>query len=216
MCGTEASEASKSSESEEITEDIGEINRLGEFALLDSCKKATGFFAMGHPITVSVNVSSHQFSNPDFHFTVMNAIEKAGLDPNFLELEITESVVMNNLSGTVRTMELLRREGVRFSLDDFGTGYSSLSYIRHLPLSGIQVDKAFISDITGNTETQAIFRMLVSLTKELRLEITAEGVETIEQRDFIASMGSDILIQGYYYSRPLPPDDFAAFLGGAR
>jgi diguanylate cyclase (GGDEF)-like protein/PAS domain S-box-containing protein len=199
-----------------LAEEIGEINRLGEFALLDSCKKATGFFAMGHPITVSVNVSSHQFSNPDFHFTVMNAIEKAGLDPNFLELEITESVVMNNLSGTVRTMELLRREGVRFSLDDFGTGYSSLSYIRHLPLSGIKVDKAFISDITGNTETQAIFRMLVSLTKELRLEITAEGVETIEQRDFIASLGSDILIQGYYYSRPLPPDDFAAFLGGAR
>ncbi len=199
-----------------LAEEIGEINRLGEFALLDSCRKTAGFRDMGHEITVSVNVSSHQFANPDFHYTVMNATESTGLDPHSLELEITESVIMNNLSGTVHTMELLRREGIRFSLDDFGTGYSSLSYIRNLPLSGIKIDKSFISDITDNHETQAIFRMLVALTNELRLEITAEGVETQEQRDFIASLGKDIRIQGYYYSRPLPPDDFAAFLERTR
>ena len=199
-----------------LAEEIGEINRLGEFALLDSCRKTAGFHGMGHEISVSVNVSSHQFANPDFHNTVMSATESAGLDPHSLELEITESVIMNDLSGTVRTMERLRREGIRFSLDDFGTGYSSLSYIRNLPLSGIKIDKSFISDITNNHETQAIFRMLVALTNELRLEITAEGVETQEQRDFIASLGADIRIQGYFYSRPLPPDDFASFLGRTR
>ncbi|HOO65092.1 MAG TPA: EAL domain-containing protein, partial [Synergistaceae bacterium] len=140
------------------------------------------------------------------------AMEKAQVDPAMVELEITESAFMTNLTKAVRIMKDLQKEGIRFSLDDFGTGYSSLSYIHHLPLSGIKVDRSLTFDLHTNENTRAIISTLVFMARELGLELTVEGVETQEQLRFVQSLGEDLLVQGYLFSPPLPPEEFLRYL----
>ena len=195
-----------------LAEEIGEIVSLGKMAMSTACKQAREWNAQGHPLQIAVNVSPQQFSDNAFSASVLEAIEKAQVDPATVELEITESAFMTNLSKAVRIMKDLQKEGIRFSLDDFGTGYSSLSYIHHLPLSGIKVDRSLTFDLHTNADTRAIISTLAFMARELGLELTVEGVETQEQLQFIQSLGNDLMVQGYLFSPPLPPEEFLRYL----
>ena len=195
-----------------LAEEMGAIFSLGKIAINSACQQAREWQTRGYPLQVSVNVSPQQFSDSAFFASILEAIEKAQVDPTTVELEITESAFMTNLSKAVRIMKDLRKEGIRFSLDDFGTGYSSLSYIHHLPLSGIKIDRSLTFDLHTNADTRAIISTLVFMAGELGLELTVEGVETQEQLQFIQSLGKDLLIQGYLFSPPLPPEEFLRYL----
>ncbi|HPJ26958.1 MAG TPA: EAL domain-containing protein, partial [Synergistaceae bacterium] len=195
-----------------LAEEIGEIVALGRVAMSTACKQVREWNIQGHQLHVAVNVSPQQFSDNAFSASVLEAMEKAQVDPAMVELEITESAFMTNLTKAVRIMKDLQKEGVRFSLDDFGTGYSSLSYIHHLPLSGIKVDRSLTFDLHTNENTRAIISTLVFMARELGLELTVEGVETQEQLRFIQSLGEDLLVQGYLFSPPLPPEEFLRYL----
>ncbi len=195
-----------------LAEEVGAIFSLGKIAINSACRQTREWHTQGYPLQIAVNVSPQQFSDSAFFASILEAIEEAQVDPATVELEITESAFMTNLPKAVRIMEDLRKEGIRFSLDDFGTGYSSLSYIHHLPLSGIKIDRSLTFDLHTNADTRAIISTLVFMAGELGLELTVEGVETQEQLAFIQSLGKDLLIQGYLFSPPLPPEEFLRYV----
>jgi polar amino acid transport system substrate-binding protein len=196
-----------------LAEEMGEIDSLGEMALLTSSEQLQRWNReLNTKLSLAVNVSSKQFNQEDFSVSILRSVEEAGVDPTLLELEITESVFMNDLQRAKAVMETLNREGIRFSLDDFGTGYSSLSYIQHLPLWGIKIDRSLTADVHYNPSTQAVMSTLAFMAQELNLELTVEGVETEEQLQFIRSLGKEILVQGYLFAPPLPPEEFLRYL----
>ena len=195
-----------------LAEDIGEINSLGRFVLERSCLQAKEWRGEGKNIVMCVNVSAKQLASESFVHSVQSALERTGTPPHELELEITESAFMSNPEYATRIMEELRERGLRFTLDDFGTGYSSLSYIRSLPLAGIKIDRSFTADL-DNPKTRAIVSTIMHMAGELNLELTVEGIETTTELDTIRSLaprGRDILLQGYLFSRPIPPDTFSS------
>ena len=195
-----------------LAEDIGEINSLGRFVLERSCLQAKEWRGEGKNIVMCVNVSAKQLASESFVHSVQSALERTGTPPHELELEITESAFMSNPEYATRVMEELRERGLRFTLDDFGTGYSSLSYIRSLPLAGIKIDRSFTADL-DNPKTRAIVSTIMHMAGELNLELTVEGIETTTELDTIRSLaprGRDILLQGYLFSRPIPPDTFSS------
>jgi EAL domain-containing protein (putative c-di-GMP-specific phosphodiesterase class I) len=155
--------------------------------------------------SVSVNISASQFSHPDFVKLVMRALESTGACPTRLKLELTESMLVKNPEDTIAKMTQLRTSGVAFSLDDFGTGYSSLSYLKRLPLHQIKIDQSFVKDVLTDIKDAAIVRTILALGQTLEIEVIAEGVESREQRDFLAHLGCH-LYQGYFFSEPLPAD----------
>jgi EAL domain-containing protein (putative c-di-GMP-specific phosphodiesterase class I) len=138
-------------------------------------------------------------------------LERTGADPHKLKLELTESLLIDNLSDTIAKMGELKARGVGFSLDDFGTGYSSLSYLKRLPLDQIKIDQSFVNDVLTDPNDAAIARTIVALGHSLGLIVIAEGVETEQQRDFLAQYGCDAY-QGFLYSLPLPAEQFLAFM----
>ena len=133
--------------------------------------------------------------------------------PNLLELEMTESILVLNVEQTVSMLEKLRELGVSIVVDDFGTGYSSLSYLRRFPVQKLKIDKEFVDNLPDDKEDSALARAIIAMGHSLNMLVVAEGVETVEQLEFLHSIKCDF-IQGYYYSKPLPPDDFKAFLKG--
>jgi len=153
--------------------------------------------------TVAVNVSERQFNDPEFVSTVERAIDQSGADARLLRLELTESMLHDDLNKTLYKMNALRRRGVEFSLDDFGTGYSSLSYLKKLPLNHLKIDKSFIDDVLSDPNDSAIVRTILALARNLDLHVIAEGVETDAQMDFLVSCGC-AAFQGYLFSRPVP------------
>ncbi len=197
-----------------LAEETGEIIRLGELALKMSCMMNSELASQGHNLKVAVNVSPKQFFSKDLMTMVEKAINISGLPPSLLELEITESTVMQDIRTAIKIMNKLRSAGVTFSLDDFGTGYSSLSHIKNLPLSGVKIDKSFIDDIAVSAETRGIIKALSMMSLDLKLDLTIEGIETAEQLEVIKSLAPGVLIQGYYYSKPLPPADFIRYIKG--
>ena len=134
----------------------------------------------------------------------------AGLSPNLLELEITESAIMENAESVLDTLSSLKEIGLHLSIDDFGTGYSSLSYLKHFPIDKLKIDRSFVQDITDDSVNNANIETIINMGHNLKLKVIAEGVETAEQLDTLKQLGCDE-IQGYYYSRPLSPQDFVAF-----
>jgi EAL domain-containing protein (putative c-di-GMP-specific phosphodiesterase class I) len=158
-----------------------------------------------------VNVSSMQFRNRGLVETVMAALAESGLPAHRLELEITESVFLNNDGHTLELLDQLRRTGVRISLDDFGTGYSSLSYLRSFPFDKIKVDRTFVQDVGSSRNTMVIVNAVINLAIGLEMIVTAEGVETQAQLDWLKSAGCTEA-QGYLISRPLPATGFRSFL----
>ena len=194
-------------------EEIGLIRPLGHWVLRTACELLARWAvspATAH-LTMAVNVSAHQLHRPDFVAQVLGVLAATRAPAGRLKLELTESLLVNDVEGTIAKMERLKRAGVRFSLDDFGTGYSSLSYLHRLPLSQLKIDKSFVRDALGGQQGAAIAHTILALGKALRLTVLAEGVETVEQLAFISSAGCSEY-QGYLYSRPLPEAALAAFI----
>jgi EAL domain-containing protein (putative c-di-GMP-specific phosphodiesterase class I) len=165
------------------------------------------------PLRVAVNLSARQFDRGDLVSTVADVLEETGLDPSCLELEITESLLMENFETSSWTLDELKSVvgGLRVSIDDFGTGYSSLSYLKSLPIDLLKIDQSFVRDIPGDPDDAAITAAIIGLAHNLRLGVIAEGVETEEQVAFLRERGCDEA-QGYYFSRPLPADEFVELL----
>ena len=195
-----------------LAEDCGLIYPLGHWVLVRACEQLTAWAshpALGH-LTLAVNVSILQFREPRFVDDLVAVLQQTGVNPMRLKLEITESLLADNVQEVIDKMIALKAHGVGFSLDDFGTGYSSLAYLKRLPLHQLKIDRSFVRDILTDANDAAIARTVVALAQSLGLDVIAEGVETIEQRNFLA--GADChAYQGFYFSRPLPVEDFEAY-----
>lgn len=196
-----------------VAEEVGEIDRLGLIALRQACHMARAMEDAGTPVRIAVNVSPKQLFTHGFTSQVLRIMDMERLDPRWLELEITESAVMEDLNRATRIMGELVVEGLQFTLDDFGTGYSSLSHIRTLPIGGFKIDRSFVMDLADNTETQSICSLFMKLARDLHMELTVEGVETAAQMEFLQQF-PEASIQGFYYSKPLSPQEFRNYVAG--
>jgi EAL domain-containing protein (putative c-di-GMP-specific phosphodiesterase class I) len=192
-----------------IAEESGLIIELGEWVLRQACAEAA---AWNRPLRISVNVSAVQFRRGDLQGLVHTVLLETGVAPERLELEITEGVLIENLSRAAAVLRNLKALGIRIALDDFGTGYSSLSYLQSFPLDLIKIDRRFISDLEERNDSIAIVRAVIGLAHGLQLPVVAEGVETAEQRDILVREGCNEL-QGFFIGRPLPIERYAELTG---
>jgi diguanylate cyclase (GGDEF)-like protein/PAS domain S-box-containing protein len=192
-----------------LAEETGMILQLGHWVLESACKQLAiwGAKAETAHLSVAVNVSSRQFRHPEFVKQVLAVLERTGARPKSLKLELTESLLVENVEALIRKMGSLKEHGVGFSLDDFGTGYSSLAYLKRLPLDQLKIDQSFVRDVLTDANDAAIARTIVALGQTLGLEVIAEGVETADQRDFLAQNGCHAY-QGYLFSKPLAAEEF--------
>ncbi|MDP1998350.1 MAG: EAL domain-containing protein, partial [Rhodoferax sp.] len=188
-----------------LAEQTGLIVPLGQWALGAACEQLAAWALKSHTaqLTLAVNVSVRQFRQADFVAEVLSLLECSGADPRLLRLEITESLLVDDMGGAIQKMGQLRAAGLRFSLDDFGTGYSSLAYLRQLPLEQLKIDKSFVRDVLTNPSDAAIAQTVLTLGQTLGLTVVAEGVETQAQCDFLKRHGCR-MFQGYLFGRPLP------------
>ncbi|HEY6922890.1 MAG TPA: EAL domain-containing protein [Steroidobacteraceae bacterium] len=207
-----------------IAEETGLIVPIGEWVLHEACRQARAWHLSGmKPLRIAVNLSAQQFKQKSLITTVREALAAADLDPAYLELELTESAVMQDAESSIQVLRQLSGLGVRISVDDFGTGYSSLSYLRRLPLDKLKIDRSFIREVAASRDDAEIVRAIVSLAHSLHLKVIAEGVETDEQLTFLRGLGCD-QYQGFHCSPPVPADEFEkmmrmaapdiAFVGG--
>ncbi len=195
-----------------IAENNGLILPIGEWVLRSAAKQAKKWIDEEmDPIIIAVNISAVQFRHLSLPETVSKILEEVGLPPFYLELELTESVAMHNPQKAISTMNDLHHRGVRMSIDDFGTGYSSLNYLKKFKIYKLKIDQSFVRDVNTDEEDKAIVSTIINMSKSLGLKTIAEGVETIEQLEYLKEQGCDE-IQGYYYSKPLPVKDFEAFV----
>ena len=186
-----------------VAEECGLIAQISAWVLGEACRQTRAWQLQGLPfLRVGVNLSASEFRHGSLLETVGRALQEAGLEPRFLEVELTESVVMSNPEESVAILEQLSAMGVLVSVDDFGTGYSSMSYLRRLPIDKLKIDRAFINEITARPDDASIVQAIVSLAHSLRLKVVAEGVETAGQLQFLKNLGCD-QYQGYLFSRPL-------------
>ena len=195
-----------------VAEDIGLINPIGDWVLREACRQLRAWQDAGlPPLFVAVNVSPIQFRQAGFVDTVARALSASGLDARYLELELTERTVMNDAEQNLGTLSALNDMGIELALDDFGTGYSSLAYLKRIPVGKLKIDRSFVRDLEVDPDDRAIASTILSMGRSLRLKVLAEGVETAEQYEILRGMGCE-LVQGYHFSRPLPPEQFVAFL----
>jgi len=195
-----------------LAEEIGLILPIGAWVLQTACADAMRWQAMGlPPIQISVNISPIQFRDPDLQKNILAAHVSTGLPASRLEIEITESTLMEDAAHALRVMQSLRDQGIHIALDDFGTGYSSLQYLRQLPLTKLKIDRAFVRDMPASKADQAIVRSVITLAKALDMRVTAEGVETGDQHAALAELGCHI-IQGFYFSGPVPFEGIVGLL----
>jgi diguanylate cyclase len=195
-----------------VAEDCGLIGAIGEWVVREACRQARAWQDAGlPPVRVAVNISPTQFRHGDLLATIRRALDDARLEARFLEVELTESVVMTEPEASVTILEQLSQMGILVSVDDFGTGYSSMSYLRRLPVDKLKIDREFIREIVSHPDDASIVRAIVSLAHSLRLKVVAEGVEAAEQLEFLKSLGCDEY-QGYYFSPAVPAKDFAVLL----
>ena len=192
-----------------LAEESGLILPIGQWILDAACAQLKTWERdpRARDLQLSVNVSARQFHQPDFVEQVRQSLLASGADPTRLKLELTESVVLDNVETVIGRMQELDRLGVGFSLDDFGTGYSSLSYLKRLPLDQIKIDQSFVRDVPGDPNDAAIVRAILAMSRSLGLQVIAEGVETEVQRDFLFENGCSAF-QGYLFGRPLPIEEW--------
>ena len=193
-----------------VAEDCGLIVPLGYWVMRTACRDAARWQA-GGPLRVSVNISARQLGDPQFLERVMDILREEGLPAHLLEIELTETVLMDNMEAGAHTLHRLSQLGIHLAIDDFGTGYSSLAYLRQLPMRRLKIDRSFVKDLPGQEHSRTIVTAIVALAHGLGLQITAEGVETPEQADYLVRQGCDVL-QGYLFARPMPVGDFQAQL----
>jgi diguanylate cyclase (GGDEF)-like protein len=196
-----------------LAEESGLILSIGQWVLDTACAqlKAWENDPRTRALQLSVNVSARQFHQPDFIEQVRHSLLASGAEPTRLKLELTESVVLDNIETVISRMQELDRLGVGFSLDDFGTGYSSLSYLKRLPLDQIKIDQSFVRDIPGDPNDAAIVRAILAMSQSLGLQVIAEGVETQAQRDFLFENGCNAY-QGYLFGKPVPIEEWTGIL----
>lgn len=199
-----------------LAEETGLIVPIGEWVLRTACLQASEWREQGLLLTrIAVNISVLQFVRPDFPNVVQTILEETGLDPSALELEITESVLAKDTTGAVSTLRRLKEIGVQLSIDDFGTGYSSLSQLKHFPIDRLKIDQSFVSGVTTNRHDAAITKAVLAMASSMELMVVAEGVETQEQLSFLEGNHCDE-VQGYFLSRPLPPEQVESTLREAQ
>jgi diguanylate cyclase (GGDEF)-like protein len=192
-----------------LAEETGLIVPIGSWVLLEACRQAKAWQAQGLPhLTVAVNLSARQFRKGDLAQSVSAILEQTGLDAQLLDLEITESMVMDDSDGAEQTMHNLKQLGVKLSLDDFGTGYSSLNCLRRFPVDTLKIDRSFINDVASDQSCASVATSIIAIAHNLKLDTVAEGVETREQLAFLAGCGCDAY-QGFVFSKPLPAEQFA-------
>ncbi|BEP91835.1 hypothetical protein GmRootA79_02190 [Acidovorax sp. A79] len=192
-----------------IAESSGLILRMGDWMIQQACETLARLQAAGHSLSLSVNVSQRQFRQDDFVERIRHVLARTGALPANLILEVTESLLIENLDDTIARMTEIVRLGVRFSIDDFGTGYSSLAYLKRLPLYELKIDRSFVQDTPDDPDDTAIVQSIISVARHLRLRVVAEGVETRAQADFLADSQCDCL-QGYLFGRPEPLETWLA------
>ncbi len=190
-----------------LAEETGLVVLIGDMVLREACRQARAWQDQGlPPLHIAVNVSARQFLENSLIDQVASALQAAGLDPQWLELELTESLIMRDVEGAIERMHALKELGVSIAIDDFGTGYSSLSTLRRFPLSRLKIDRSFIADIPEKAGDMAITSAIVSLGRTLELEVVAEGVETEEQAQFLEGAGCE-MFQGFLFAKPLPASE---------
>ena len=200
-----------------LAEQTGLILPLGAWVLGTACLQLVDWARKPglQDLTLAVNVSVQQFRQPDFVQQVHAVLERTGVQPRRLKLELTESSLVHDMEDIIAKMEQLKALGVGFSLDDFGTGYSSLSYLKRLPLDQLKIDQSFVRDVLTDPNGAAIARMVIGLGDSLHLAVIAEGVETLEQREFLMRNGCH-LFQGYLFSKPVPAEAFESYVMAAQ
>jgi diguanylate cyclase (GGDEF)-like protein/PAS domain S-box-containing protein len=198
-----------------LAEETGLILPLGSWVLETACRQIAAWAEREETahITLAVNVSARQFRQPNFTEVVMEALDRTGANPQNLKLELTESMLVDNVDDVIVKMTTLRSRGLKFALDDFGTGYSSLSYLKRLPLDQLKIDQSFVRDLFTDANDGAIAQTIVALGQAMGLSVIAEGVETEEQRDFLTRLGCHAF-QGFLFSRPLPLEQFLQMVRG--
>ena len=195
-----------------VAEDCGLILPIGNWVLREACKQARGWVDAGLPLgTMAVNISAMEFRDENFFEGVMAILQDTGFDPRSLELELTESVLMKRAESTESILRKLRARGVQLAVDDFGTGYSSLSYLRKFPIDALKIDQSFVRQITTAPDETTIVTAMISMGRSLKLRVIAEGVETLKELEFLQAHQCDEA-QGYYFSRPVLPEQFAKLL----
>lgn len=196
-----------------LAEQTGMIRPLGHWVLGTACAQLVKWAQQPETakLSLSINVSAQEFKQQDYVVQVLSVLQRSGACPSLLKIELTESMLVNDVNDIISKMTALKAAGIRISLDDFGTGYSSLTYLKKLPLDQLKVDQSFVREMLSSSQDEAIVRTVVSLAQHMELEVIAEGVETEEQRQFLQSIGC-FSIQGYLLSRPLSIQDFNAFL----
>ena len=195
-----------------LAEETGLILSIGAWVLESACAQNKAWQDAGHPpLVVAVNLSPRQFRQQDIACVVRECLTETGLAPRFLELEITESMVMQDVTRVALVLNELKLMGISLAMDDFGTGYSSLGYLKRFPFDKLKIDKSFVRDITCEPDNAAIAKAIIAMAHSLHLKVIAEGVETLGQLNYLHSQGCDE-IQGYHFSRPVPADEFELLL----
>jgi EAL domain-containing protein (putative c-di-GMP-specific phosphodiesterase class I) len=198
-----------------LAEETGLIVPIGEWMLQKACEQGKAWQEAGRPsLRMAVNLSMRQFRQNNVTEMVAGALMRSGLHPGCLDLELTESVVMQDAEETIATLRELKSIGVRLTIDDFGTGYSSLSYLKNLPLSTLKLDQSFVNALTRDRGDEAISRAIVALAHDLSLKVIAEGVETAEQVEFLRLLKCDE-VQGFLFSRPVPALELSGIFDNA-
>jgi EAL domain-containing protein (putative c-di-GMP-specific phosphodiesterase class I) len=195
-----------------VAEETGLIVQIGAWVLHEACRQNKAWQDQGlPPVSVCVNVSARQFREKNLINRVVSALSESGLDAKYLELEITESLIMHDVDQAIATMQALRKLGVQLAIDDFGTGYSSLNALKTFPVARLRIDRSFISNLATNDSDKAVAGAVISLGQKLNMRVIAEGVETAEQVEFLRANNCDE-IQGYYFSKPITSAAIPALL----
>ena len=198
-----------------IAEETGLIIPLGEWVLQTACTQAKTWLHQNGLQTVSVNLSARQFNQTNLTQKLVKLLTETGLEPSCLELEVTETMLMQDKQSALLILNHLRKIGVQISIDDFGTGYSSLSYLQHFPFDRLKIDQSFVRNIVSNKNNMAIITAVISMAHDLKLQVTGEGVETTEELAFLRQQNCDV-IQGYLFSKPIPPAEFGILLSSGK
>jgi len=188
-----------------VAEQTGLIIKIGQWVIEEACRQACLFSTQKKDIQLAINISARQFQHRHFLQQLRRALDMSKADPSRIELEITESLIMENAEQSIRIMKQLKDMGFALAIDDFGTGYSSLSYLKKFPIDTLKVDQAFVRNLEQDENDQSIVRAIVDLAKHLHLKTVAEGVETKGQWQFLKDLECDY-IQGYLFSKPDTPD----------
>jgi EAL domain-containing protein (putative c-di-GMP-specific phosphodiesterase class I) len=196
-----------------LAEETGLIVPIGEWVLREACAQCRAWRQAGHDLRISVNLSGHQFKQANLSTLVAHILKETGLEPCFLDLELTESIAMQHVEASLKALTTLKHSGVQISIDDFGTGYSSLSYLKQFPIDRLKIDRSFIADIADDPNDAAIVVGIIAMAHCLGLEVIAEGVETDEQLKFLRMHDCND-VQGYLLGYPVPADEFTKLLHG--